>query len=109
MLDVKKVLAKILVSLNGKVNGMETVVIRDSSHVQSIPAYSYKDVTYNLTSLGATKGGAFVGYSVLTDSNQNLILNFASITGNNIVVRFHNPTNTAQTMHGVIAILKYLD
>lgn len=90
------------------VKGMSNVVIRDTTHKYTIAAYSHKDFTVDLTTLGATLANQMVGFSVLCDNNANLIVTMCSSSGNGVTFRVHNPTNSSQTMGGVVGILKYL-
>lgn len=97
-------------TLTNKVSGIKNVIIHDTdtSHRPTIAAYGYANFSVDLTTLGAPDGYSYTGFSVLCDTNKNLIVSMVSTDGNNVTFRLHNPTNTSQTAQGLIGILKFL-
>lgn len=82
----------------------------DSTHYASVAAYGYYDAILNIYTLsgGVTNPSKLTGYTVLCDRNANLLVSIVSQSGNTLTFRWHNPTNTAQTIQGIVGIFRYL-
>ena len=80
----------------------------NSSHFTSISAGGYKDINFNIYSIGMPSGGTFIGTTVLSDRNSNIVVGIVSSNNDNYTFRFYNPSNSAQTIRGLVMIGIYL-
>ena len=81
----------------------------DVAHKVSVPAFSYRDFMVDVVAKGSpVLPGEFFGHAVLCDRNANIIVTIVSQSGNTLTFRCSNPTNTAQTTGGIVAIFRFL-
>ena len=99
-------------ALNSKITkirtGQTVCFDNNTSHYTSIPAYGYKDYVVDMESVHGIIVGNITGFLLLCDRNQSLIVQAVSQSGNTLSLRWYNPTNTAQTIGGYVAIVRQI-
>lgn len=86
--------------------GMKTYI---GSRSTSISAYLYVDAILHLqTDIGMPANGVIMGFPVLCDRTQGLIVLPTSATGSNWTFRTYNPTSTTKTATGLVLIASYV-
>lgn len=106
-------------SLNSSINTTNTNVNRravtrkvyfddNTSHYVNVGAYGFQDFGINVrTVMGVPDNVQVIGFSVLVDRNQHIIVAVVSNSGYDYTFRFHNPTNTTQKLGGIVCIIEY--
>ena len=85
------------------VPGPRNRVYLEGTKSVNINAYSYYDLNYTKATLGYT--GVVIGFTVMCDRNERIIVSCVSSQNGSYTFRFYNPTNATQATKGLIIIM----